>query len=246
MANLVVVKLDKMKIRKYYTITTYIKKRIQTGKFPVGSYLPSEHEFCAQFGTTRTTVRRALDELLKEGFIEKEQGRGSKVLERQKSLGLLTVKGFSGSTDYEVKTIVTKEPAIQEWNASIPFSLTEEEKSSKCIYFQRVRYINQKPVVLENNWYAMNALELIKSKAFIEGSFFKTLSQKYLIEIKGAEQELKSIPAVKVVANNLGIKIGTPILHISVRFQTSKPGLVLYGDLYCNTTEYPIRNSYFL
>jgi len=92
----------------------------------------------------------------------------------------------------------------------------------------------------------MNALELIKSKAFIEGSFFKTLSQKYLIEIKGAEQELKSIPAVKVVANNLGIKIGTPILHISVRFQTSKPGLVLYGDLYCNTTEYPIRNSYFL
>ncbi len=224
----------------------YVKKRIQTGKYPVGSYLPSEHDLCDQFNITRTTVRKALDELIKEGFIVKEQGRGSKVLERQKSLGLLTVKGFSGATGYKVKTVVTKEPAIQEWDASIPFSLTEEEKKSKCIYFQRVRYIDAKPVVLENNWYALDALEQIESKAFVKDSFFKTLSQKYLIEIMGAEQELKSIPAAKEVAKNLGIKIGTPILHISVRFQTSKPGLVLYGDLYCNTTEYPIRNSYFL
>ncbi len=234
------------KVKKYQQILDYIKKRIQTGKYPIDSYLPSEHDFCEQFNTTRTTVRKALDELIKEGFIAKEQGRGSRVLERQKSLGLLTVKGFSGSTDYEVKTVVTKEPAIQEWDLSIPFSLTEEEKRSKCIYFQRVRYINAKPVVLENNWYALNALEPIKSKAFIEGSFFKTLSQKYLIEIMGAEQELKSVPATKEVAKNLQVKIGTPILHISVRFRTSKPGLLLYGDLYCNTTEYPIRNSYFL
>src|SRR5665811_2262983 len=57
-----------------------------------------------QFGTTRTTVRKALDELLKEGFIEKEHGKGSRVLERGKSLGLMSIKGFSGSTDYHVKT----------------------------------------------------------------------------------------------------------------------------------------------
>ena len=97
------------KVKKYQRIQEYIKKRIQTGTYPVGSYLPSEHVFCSQFDTTRTTVRRALDELLKEGYIEKEHGKGSKVLERNKSLGLLTVKGFSGATDYNVKTKVTKE-----------------------------------------------------------------------------------------------------------------------------------------
>ena len=85
MSNLVAVKTRKIKKRKYHTIQDYIRKRIQTGKYPVGSYLPSEHEICSQFGTTRTTVRKALDELLIEGFIEKEQGKGSKVLERRKS-----------------------------------------------------------------------------------------------------------------------------------------------------------------
>ncbi|WP_339708166.1 GntR family transcriptional regulator [uncultured Kriegella sp.] len=246
MSNLVAVKSGKIKNRKYHTIQDYIRKRIQTGKYPVGSYLPSENEICGQFSTTRTTVRKALDELLKEGFIEKEQGKGSKVLERRKSLGLLTVKGFSGATDHEVKTVVTDGPKVTDWDPIIAFALTEEEKKSNCVYFQRVRYINDRPVVLENNWYANNELPLIDSDAFIAGSFFKTLSQKHLIEVMGAEQELKSIPASKEVAKNLEIQEGSPILHISVRFRTSKPGLNLYGDLYCNTTDYPIRNSYFL
>ncbi|WP_273565495.1 GntR family transcriptional regulator [Maribacter halichondriae] len=239
-------KSEKTTTKKYLTIQDYIKKRIQTGKFPVGSYLPSENEICNRFKTTRTTVRRALDELLKEGFIEKEHGRGSKVIERGNSLGLLTVKGFSGSIDYEVQTIVTTHPKIIKWDPVIAFPLTNDEKKSQCVYFQRVRNINNLPVVLENNWYSLDALQFIKADEFVEGSFFKTLSQKHLIEIMGADQELRSIPASKEVAKKLQIKIGNPILHISVRFRTSKPGLNLYGDLYCNTTEYPIRNSFFL
>lgn len=234
------------KTKKYQQIQEYIKKRIQTGKYALDGYLPSEHDFCNQFNTTRTTVRRALDELTKEGFIEKEHGRGSKVVERAKSLGLLTVRGFSSSTDYEVSTKVTKEPKEAQWDPIISFTLTEEEKNSPCVYFQRVRYISDQPVVLENNWYSLNALEPIKSEEFIEGSFFKTLSQEYLIEINGSEQELRSVRASKEVAKNLGISVGEPILQISLRFRTSRAGLNLYGNLYCNTSEYPIRNSYFL
>jgi DNA-binding GntR family transcriptional regulator len=231
--------------KKYSQVQEFIKKRIQTGVYPIDSYLPSENEICEKFNTTRTTVRKALDELLREGFIEKEQGKGSKVIERRKALGLLTVKGFSGAIDYEVKTTLTKAPQVTDWDPVIAFGLTREEQKSKCVYFQRIRHINNKPVVLENNWYALNAMEIIKPTEFIEGSFFKTLSQKYLIEIMGAEQELRSIPATQQIAESLNLYEGDPILHISVRFTTSKSGFNLYGDLYCNTTEYPIRNSYF-
>lgn len=233
-------------IKKYSVIYEFIKKRIQKGTYSVGSYLPSENDICEQFDTTRTTVRKALDELLKEGFIEKEQGKGSKVIERGKSLGLLTVKGFSGSIDYEVTTVITKNPQVTNWDPVIAFQLNTEEKKSKCVYFQRVRHINGKPIVVENNWYALDAMDIIEPSEFVAGSFFKTLSKKYFIEVMGAEQELRSIAANKEVAKNLGVKEGDPILHISVRFRTSKPGLNLYGDLYCNTMEYPIRNSYFI
>lgn len=231
--------------KKYHIIQEYIKKRIQGGEYAIDSYLPSENDICKKFGTTRTTVRKALDELLKEGFIAKEHGKGSKVIARRKSLGLLTIKGFSGAIDYEVDTILTKKPGISTWDPVIAFALTEEEERSACVYFQRVRHINGSPVVLENNWYALNALEMIKPDDFIDGSFFKTLSQKYFIEVMGAEQELRAITASEEIAKSLKIATGDPILHISVRFRTSKPNLNLYGDLYCKTTDYPIRNTYF-
>ncbi|MEM7512746.1 MAG: GntR family transcriptional regulator, partial [Bacteroidota bacterium] len=209
-------------------------------------YLPSENEICAQFETTRGTVRKALDELIKEGYIEKEHGRGSRVIERRKSLGLLTVKGFSGGMDYEVESRVSHRTIIVDWNPSIGFALTEEEKKHKWVYFQRIRYIEGKPIVVEDNWYSEPALELIDADTFIEGSFFKTLSQKYLIEIMGVEHELRGESASKDLAQKLQIPEESPILNISVRFRTSKPTLNLYGNLYCNTEKYPVRNSYSL
>ncbi|WP_194767498.1 GntR family transcriptional regulator [Tamlana sp. I1] len=235
------------KLKKYKQIYEFVKKKIQSGTYPEDHYIPSENELCSKFSTTRTTVRKALEELLKEGFIEKEQGKGSKVIRRSKSIGLLTVRGFSGSTpDYEVLTKITKEPKISKWDPVIIFPLSEEEKKSDSIYFQRVRYINNKPIVLENNWYSQHALELIKSEDFVDGSFFKTLSQNHYIEIIGSEQELRSIAATKEVAKNLDTPVGDPILQISIRFKTSRSDLFLYSILYCNTSEYPIRNSYFL
>jgi DNA-binding GntR family transcriptional regulator len=231
---------------KYVEVVDYIKKRIQIGTFPVDSLLPSEHELCQKFSTTRTTVRRALEELLKEGFIQKEQGRGSKVLDRSKSLGLLTVKGFSGAIDHNVKTVISVAPSLAPWPQSPFYALSDAERYSPCIYFQRIRKINDRPIVVENNWYAENRLERIKVEAFVEGSFFKTLRQKYLIEVMGAEQELRSVAASAEMAHKLDIEEGAPILHIKVRFRTSREGLYLYGDLYCNTQDYPIRNSYFI
>lgn len=42
-----------------------MKEKIQHGNLQVGDYLPSENELCADFSITRTTVRKALDNLLK-------------------------------------------------------------------------------------------------------------------------------------------------------------------------------------
>ncbi len=235
-----------MIINKYQNIQNYFTKKIQKGQLPIGSYLPSEHEICEQFGTTRTTVRRALDELLKAGFIKKEKGRGSRIVEWRKSLGLLTVKGFSESLKQNKKTVVLQEPITSPWSQESPFALTEKEQLAKAAYFQRLRFADNEAVMLEHNWYSLEELPLLKTKDFVDGSFFKTLSQRFLIEIKGTEQELRAEKASPTVAKHLNISEGSPILHISLRFTTSRPGLHLYSEVYCNTNKYPITNRYFL
>mgnify|MGYP000721211935 CR=1 FL=1 len=52
----------------YRQVYQELKSRIQDGKYTLGSYLPSENELCNTHGITRTTARRALQELQKEGM----------------------------------------------------------------------------------------------------------------------------------------------------------------------------------
>lgn len=230
---------------RYQEVESMLKEKIQQGIFRVGDYLPSENELSAEFSITRTTVRKALDNLLREGFIEKQHGKGSRVTERRHSLGLLNVKGFTEAVGGKVNTVFLQKPSLREWSPVITFPVGKEELQSECLHFERLRCVGDDPVMLENNWFA-NQLDHFIETDFVDDSFFKTLSQKYLIEITGSEQELRAEYAGEGTALHLHLEPGSPILHISIKFYTSNPNLNIYSELYCNTLNYPIGNSYHL
>jgi len=235
-----------MEKKRYKQIQSFLKLQIQKGFFKVGDYLPSENELCSTFSITRTTARRALDELMKEGFIERLHGKGSLVRERRHSLGLLNVKGFSEAVGKVVTTVFLENPKFCQWNPEINFEVSKNELNESCIHFARLRCVELQPVMIEYNWLPDNYLQGFTEIKFIDGSFFKTLSQVYRIEIVGSEQELRAENANKNIADLLRIRLGSPILHISVKFYTSNKNFHIYSELYCNTEEYPIGNSYNL
>lgn len=231
---------------KYFKIQTFLKEQIQQGKYKVDDYLPSENELCTRFSITRTTARKALDELLREGFIEKHKGKGSRVKERRKSLGLLTVRGFSEAVNENVKTLFLQKPVFAEWSNEINSKVSIADLEEKCIYFERLRFVGDNPVVYECNWFSSKALEGFLETDFVEDSFFKTLSKKYLIEVVGSTSELRAELARKKISSLLRIEQGTPVLHISLLFKTSNPDLNVYAELFCNTMKYPVGNTYFI
>jgi len=233
-----------MKETKYKEIHNYLKGQIQQGNYKVGDYLPSENELCKCFSITRTTARKALDELTRESFIERQHGKGSCVKERRKSLGLLNVKGFSEAVGENVQTIFLQKPTENKWSEEIFNQINDDDKTEVCLFFERLRYVANNPVSVEKNWFSGNVLPGFLETEFAEGSFFKTLSKKYLIEVVGSSSELRAESATNNVAKKLKIKQGTPILHISLKFKTSNPKLTIYSELYCNTQKFPIGSSY--
>lgn len=235
-----------MKEKRYKEVQNFLKLQIQKGYYVVGNYLPSENELCTTFSITRTTARKALEELTKEGFIERQHGKGSIVRERRQSLGLLNVKGFSEAVGKDVSTIFLQHPQSGFWNPEIHFTISETEIKEPCVHFARLRCVGEIPVMIEYNWLSGTQLAGIVGFEFIEGSFFKTLSQHYRIEITGSEQELRAENANKNIAVLLKIPLGSPILHISLKFRTSKNNFNIYSELYCNTANYPIGNSYHI
>ncbi|WP_017729028.1 trehalose operon repressor [Halalkalibacterium ligniniphilum] len=69
---------------KYYLIYQELANQIDKGKQKPGDLLPSEHELVDMYDTSRETIRKALNLLSEHGYIQKVQGKGSIVLDRNK------------------------------------------------------------------------------------------------------------------------------------------------------------------
>jgi DNA-binding GntR family transcriptional regulator len=75
---------------KYAQVIDELRRRIESGEYPPGSLLPSEHQLSDEFRIARPTVVRALRVLRDDGWIETQQGKGSFVRGRPALAGLET------------------------------------------------------------------------------------------------------------------------------------------------------------
>lgn len=73
---------------KYARVIEELRRRIESGEYPPGSLMPSEHQLSDEFQITRATVVRALRVLRADGWIETQQGKGSFVRGRPALAGL--------------------------------------------------------------------------------------------------------------------------------------------------------------
>ena len=59
------------------TISAYLRRAIETGAYSEGDRLPPERQLAATFQAARSTVRRALDQLERAGFVSRRLGSGT-------------------------------------------------------------------------------------------------------------------------------------------------------------------------
>ena len=69
---------------KYFVIYQELANKIDEGAYQAQEFLPSEHELCTIYGTSRETIRKALNLLAENGYIQKIRGKGSLVIDRNK------------------------------------------------------------------------------------------------------------------------------------------------------------------
>lgn len=66
-----------LSIPLHYQLMIILKKRIESGIYPVDSKIPNEMELCTEFQVSRPTVRRAIEELVEEGLVVKVHPKGT-------------------------------------------------------------------------------------------------------------------------------------------------------------------------
>jgi len=79
-----------MPLPLHLVISETLRDRITHSNYQPGEQLPSEHQLMAEFGASRTTIRRALANLVSQGLVMVHQGKGAFVAEQQKVTYSLT------------------------------------------------------------------------------------------------------------------------------------------------------------
>lgn len=230
--------------RQYQLIHASLKRQLVDGVYAPGSLLPSENELSAQFQTTRMTVRQALTELVREGFIERRHGKGSIVRSGRQALGLLSFHGFSEvvGSRHSVRTEFLNPPALTPWPDPFFYDLTDVEQGLRCLTMDRLRYADDNPVMLEHTFVPDVGLAALLTEELLDGSLFRTLSSRYQLDILDMEQRLRALGATAEQARVFDCPLQTPLLYVERRYLTNRPGVHVYSRLFCFTDHYAISN----
>ncbi len=75
---------EKSPMPLYHRLYVILRDRIVTGEYTHGDFLPTEARLIDDFGVSRITAKRALDELSADGLVRRSRGRGTMVINRPK------------------------------------------------------------------------------------------------------------------------------------------------------------------
>jgi GntR family histidine utilization transcriptional repressor len=137
----------------YEQVKEYITRHIQSGEWPPGHRLPSEHELSTQFGISRMTANRALRELMDQGRIVRVAGVGSFVAESKPQSTLLQIANIANEIrgrghDYGFQLIsaerVAASPDVAAW---MGVRMGESVFHCVCLHLE-----NEMPVQLEDRY----------------------------------------------------------------------------------------------
>lgn len=229
----------------YRRLYEKLRKLIEDGTFKRGDLLPSENELCAAHNLTRPTVRKALDLLVNDGFILRQQGKGSIVQGQPKGIGILSLTGTTSAIGQDLLTtrIIVK-PKIISWKQAFGFEISEREKSLGCIYMERVRLINEEPVFYDITMIPNLNLPRFTSRSFENRSLFEILRKNYQLEVKGGEQRIQAITADERIRKHFGVKRNHPILRVDRKIETNRLDFSFYSQIYCNTSDYSLTGRF--
>jgi DNA-binding GntR family transcriptional regulator len=235
----------KQALPRHIAVYEMLRQHISDKVYREGDFLPSENELCALHKVTRPTIRKALDRLSNEGFIVRRQGKGSIVKGAPKGVGILAMKGTTSAVGKEnLLTRIVIKPEIRSWSEAFSFSLSRVERESGCIYMERLRLVNNKPVFYDITMIPNINFPRFTGRNMENKSLFDVLRKNYRLEVKGGEQRILAITANEQLQKYFGVSPGHPVVQLNRKIETNREGIYIYSQVFCNTDEFMLSGNF--
>jgi GntR family transcriptional regulator len=188
---------------------------IARGAIAPGDALPTEQSLCDQFGVSRITVRRALADLADQGYIERRQGVGSFVRQRERS----DEAPLSGSymdnlrqTQFQT-SIEVVEHDIRTPPSAIGAALGCTEEMSHILRVRSERRTRE-PLLVTEAWLPIDLFDALSASALLSTPLYELLSGAGVV-VDRMQHEITAEIAGPRNAGLLDVPIGSALLRVN-------------------------------
>jgi GntR family transcriptional regulator len=195
---------------KYYTVKRHLLENIES--LAPGSPVPTERDLAVELGTSRTTVRQALFELVAEGRLVRRQGSGTFVAEPKMTWPLqlasfteqATANGLTASNQLlsAVRTSADNEVAGR----------LGVRVGAPAFRIERLRLADERPIALEVSHLSATRFPQLTRHLRRGSSLYAVLHEHYGVVAVRAEESISTAPAAPREAALLDTDTGAPML----------------------------------
>jgi len=200
----------------YAQLKQIMREQIEHGSYKPGDRIPSELEFCHQYGVSRIVVRQALSELTQEGLIIRQQGLGSFVSEPkineslvQKLTGFFQDMVEQGITPHTEVLRQEITPATRQIAARLQIDV-----GASVLRIDRVRSVDEEPIIYVTTYLPASLCPGLIDADLSNQSLYAFLENECLLKIDRGGRSIEAVPAGAYEAHLLGIEPGSPLLQL--------------------------------
>jgi GntR family transcriptional regulator len=221
----------------YKEVKIRLTRSLATGEWKPGQAIPSESRLAEQFNVSIGTIRKAIDELVAERILLRQQGRGTFVATHTENRTLFYffhIVGKDGSRELPVTELLSfrkvRASAIEEERLRL-------SRGGATFRIQNLLKLGGRPVVFDEITVPAERFPDLNENVFVEreGTIYGLYQARYGISVLRISERLSAAPASARAATLLDITPEAPALVIKRVAYTYDDTPVEYRVSWVNT-----------
>ena len=226
----------------YYQIYLKIKEAIDSKKFKVGEFMYSEHYLEKAFSVSRITIRKAIENLEKDGYLYKQRGKPTQVMHPKESLKLSELNSFTddmrGEDNITTSILLEFKCTIADTSIAEALKISVE---SEVYYIKRLRLINHVIIGLHECYIPKELIDLKKSDFIDNNSSLYNILRQAGIIIYRADETIEARLPDKVLLDLLEMDNKNAIFYRERTTYNEKLKPIEFVKMYYNANLFKYR-----
>lgn len=181
-----------------------------------GEKIPNEYRLCEIYNVSRITVRQALAELTRRGYLQRRQGSGTYVSIPKIEHNLASFYSFS--EEFRKRGLASSscvlEFHLQIAQKEIAHKLELQDRDREVYYIKRLRCADSMPVAIESTYLPAVLFNGLKEEELDSRALYDVMRERFGVIPSNAEEIIDAVNLEEKEAFYLGVKKDTAVFRV--------------------------------